>query len=165
MSGSRKTLLVCGIPTALLLLVQLVPYGRNHTNPPPGNEPDWNSPRTRELARRACFDCHSHETRWPWYSSIAPLSWRVQSHVDEGRRNLNFSAFEPANRRMAHSAGEAGEVVDEGEMPLQDYLLMHADARLSLVEKRELAMGLEATFAPFVEAERKRREERRRNAE
>ena len=60
---------------ALVVLPQLVPYGRDHRNPPITGTPTWDSPRTAELARRACFDCHSHETRWPWYSSLAPLSW------------------------------------------------------------------------------------------
>lgn len=165
MPRSRKLILGIGIPAAILVLIQLVPYGRAHTNPPVEREPAWDSPRTRELAKRACFDCHSNETRWPWYSSIAPLSWRVQAHVDEGREKLNFSAFDAGSRRMAHSAGEAGEVVTEGEMPLKDYVMMHPEARLSLVERRDLAAGLDATFAVFVEAERKRREERRRNGE
>jgi hypothetical protein len=146
-------LLGFGIPIVALLAIQLVPYGRNHTNPPPGNAPAWDSPRTLELARRACFDCHSHETRWPWYASVAPLSWRVQSHVNAGRRKLNFSAFDPASRRMTHAAGEAGEVVTEGEMPLRDYLMMHPEARLTESERRELAAGLDATFAAFRETE------------
>ena len=58
---------------ALALLIQLVPYGRAHTNPPVVAEPNWDSPQTRELAVRACFDCHSNETTWPWYSNIAPI--------------------------------------------------------------------------------------------
>ena len=67
-----------GAMLGLLCLAQLVPYGRAHTNPPVVREPSWDSPRTRELAVRACFDCHSHETRWPWYSNVAPVSWLVQ---------------------------------------------------------------------------------------
>jgi mono/diheme cytochrome c family protein len=74
--------------TGLLVLVaaaQLVPYGRDHDNPPVAAEPTWDTPTTRELARRACFDCHSNETQWPWYSNIAPLSWLIQRDVEEGR--------------------------------------------------------------------------------
>ena len=67
------------------LLMQFVPYGRNHSNPPVISEPHWDSPQTRELAVDACFDCHSNETNWPWYSNIAPVSWMVQRHTDEGR--------------------------------------------------------------------------------
>ena len=60
-------------------LTQVVPYGRNHTNPAVVYEPDWDSPETRALAERACFDCHSNETTWPWYSTIAPISWLTQA--------------------------------------------------------------------------------------
>ncbi len=136
---------------ALFGLIQLVPYGRQHANPPAGASPAWDSPRTLELARRACFDCHSNETKWPWYASIAPISWRIQRHVDEGRAKLNLTAFDAASRKMTHAAGEASEEVTKGEMPLSDYLLMHAEARLTATEKQELARGLDATFAAFGE--------------
>lgn len=122
--------------------LQLVPYGRDHANPPVTGEPAWDSPRTRALAERACFDCHSNETRWPVYASIAPFSWIVQDHVDEGRAALNFSTFD----RPQEEAHEAAEVVAEGEMPLWDYVLMHPSARLSAAEQRELIAGLQATL-------------------
>jgi len=136
---------VTGIATAglaIVLLIQLVPYGRAHSNPPTTGQPSWDSPETERLARRACFDCHSHETGWPWYASIAPISWRVQSHVDEGRSKLNFSAFD----RPQEEAHEAAEAVRNGEMPLWDYVLMHPESRLSAEEKQRLVSGLRATF-------------------
>jgi hypothetical protein len=77
-----------------LLLIQLVPYGRDHDNPPVQSEPPWDSPDTRALARQACFDCHSNETEWPAYANIAPVSWLVQRDVDEGRAVLNFSEWQ-----------------------------------------------------------------------
>lgn len=126
----------------VLLVLQLVPYGREHTNPPVAAEPAWDQPATRALTARACFDCHSNETRWPWYSSVAPLSWFVQSHVDTGRRVLNFSEWQ----RGYEEAREAAESVREGEMPLTSYLLLHAEARLSASEQRQLIRGLEATL-------------------
>src|SRR5687768_3027163 len=70
----------------VLAAVQLVPYGRDHTNPPVRQEPAWDRPQTRALVARACFDCHSNETTWPWYSHIAPVSWLIQRDVVEGRR-------------------------------------------------------------------------------
>jgi len=73
------------------LAIQLVPYGRDHTNPSGGSEPNWDSPETKALFDRACADCHSNDTTWPWYSNIAPLSWLVQRDVDEGRRYFNAS--------------------------------------------------------------------------
>lgn len=151
---NRSKALVVGLLSVLGLFValQLVPYGRDHANPPAGTPVAWDTPRTEALARRACFDCHSNETRWPWYSNVAPISWRVQKHVDEGRAKLNFSDFRPGNEEVGEAAGEAAETVQKGEMPLQDYLLAHADARLTEAEKKELMRGLEATFAAFAEA-------------
>jgi hypothetical protein len=127
---------------ALFGVAQLIPYGRDHTNPPVVREPAWDSPRTRELAVRACFDCHSNETHWPWYAHVAPTSWLLQSHVDEGRQVLNFSEW----TRPYEEAGEAAETVLDGTMPLDSYLLLHPRARLSAAEKKQLADGLRATL-------------------
>ena len=110
-----------------LLAIQLVPYGRDHSNPPLRSEPPWDSPTTRALAKQACFDCHSNETEWPAYASIAPASWLVQHDVDEGRAVLNFSEWQ----RPQEEATKASEELMEGEMPPAVYLLMHAHARLS----------------------------------
>lgn len=126
----------------LLVLVQVVPYGRDHGNPPVAVEPSWNQPSTRALAVRACFDCHSNQTRWPWYSRLAPISWMVQNHVDEGRRTLNFSEWNTGYKE----AHEASKTVLEGSMPPPGYLLLHPEARLQAAERRELARGLDATL-------------------
>ena len=137
----RRT--VIGGGSAFLLLfvaIQFVPYGKDHTNPTVLAEPQWDSPRTRELAVKACFDCHSNETHWPWYSNVAPLSWQVQDHVDEGRSELNFSEW----GRRQHE-GEIVEVFQEGEMPPTTYKLRFWD-RLSGSEKDELLAGLIKTF-------------------
>jgi hypothetical protein len=128
---------------ALLLLMQLVPYGRDHTNPPVIKEPNWDSPRTRELAVRACFDCHSNQTKWPWYSKYAPLSWVVQRHVDEGRTVLNFSDW---THDWERAKGQASANVLLGDMPLASYKFLHPEAKLSQSEKVELAKGLAETF-------------------
>lgn len=124
------------------LLIQLAPYGRGHSNPPVALEPAWDQPATRALAERACFDCHSNRTSWPWYSHVAPASWMVQAHVDEGREVLNFSQW----NRSFEEADEAAEVVLEGEMPPASYLLLHPEARLSDSERDQLARGLTASM-------------------
>jgi len=140
------------IAVALVIFVaQFVPYGREHRNPPDGTLASFDSPVTEELARRACFDCHSNRTRWPWYASIAPISWRIQHHVIEGREKLNLTAFDATTEKMADAAGEAGESVTKGKMPPKDYLLMHSEARLTPAESATLARGLDATFAGFVQ--------------
>lgn len=127
----------------LLVLIQLVPYGRAHTNPPVVQEPAWDSPATRALAKRACFDCHSNETAWPWYTNIAPVSWMIQRHVDEGRQKLNFSDWGNSRER---ELDEIAEVILEGEMPLPNYLPMHPEARLTPAEKQALIDGLNASL-------------------
>jgi hypothetical protein len=142
-TSTKKILRGVAITFAVAVVaIQLVPYGRDHTNPPRVVEPTWDRPETRELAVRACFDCHSNETAWPWYAHVAPTSWLVQSDVDEGRRVLNFSDWS----RGYEEAAEAAEVVLENEMPPRSYTILHPEARLSPHEKRELAAGLNATL-------------------
>jgi mono/diheme cytochrome c family protein len=126
----------------VLVLAQLVPFGRSHSNPPITAEPAWDSAETRALAVRACFDCHSNETRWPWYTNVAPVSWVTTRHVDEGRSKLNYSEFD----RRQEEASESAETVREGEMPLFDYTVAHPEARLSDTEIDALVAGLLATF-------------------
>lgn len=126
----------------LALGIQLVPYGRDHTNPPVTAEPKWNDQVTRQLAVRACFDCHSNQTVWPWYSNVAPFSWLVQSDVNEARADLNFSQFDKPQK----AARRASHEVAEGDMPEIQYLLMHPKARLNAGEKAQLVAGLKATL-------------------
>jgi mono/diheme cytochrome c family protein len=135
---------------AFFLIIQLIPYGRNHTNPPVVSEPQWDSPTTRELARRACFDCHSNETVWPWYTNIAPLSWLTQRDVNEGRSQLNFSEWgSQMNAEGEHtSPNEIAAIVQSGEMPPGLYLLIHPTARLSPDEIDALAGGLVKSLQP-----------------
>ncbi len=129
---------------SVLAAIQFIPYGRVWSNPPIIREPAWDSPATRALAKRACFDCHSNETVWPWYSRVAPVSWLVQRDVAEGRRVLNFSEWE-SGRREGEKPEKIREELAEGEMPPMQYTLIHAEARLTKEEQRQLADGLAAT--------------------
>jgi hypothetical protein len=91
------------------------------------------------ILRTACYDCHSNETAWPWYSSVAPASWLLADHVSEGRRELNFSTWaEQQPRRMDHKLEELVEKVRDGEMPLKSYTLMHPQARLTDEQRQVL---------------------------
>ena len=126
----------------LFAAIQLVPYGRDHVNPPMGAEPAWDSPRTRELFMTTCGDCHSHATRWPWYTHVAPASWLVTHDVMEGREHFNVSGW-PTGDRHAH---EAAEEYAEGEMPPWIYMPLHPDASLSAADRDALLAGLRATF-------------------
>ncbi|HSL96180.1 MAG TPA: heme-binding domain-containing protein [Thermoleophilia bacterium] len=138
-------LLVAG--ALLLAAIQFVPYGRQHENPPVTAEPAWDSERTEELVRAACYDCHSNETRWPWYSHIAPTSWLLTRDVDEGREVLNFSEWSFSPEEAAFVAVAIEEVVRDGEMPPREYRLMHPEARLSEAEQQELIDGVKASLS------------------
>jgi hypothetical protein len=122
---------------ALLLALQLVPYGRDHSNPPVIRDAPWPTDEGRSLAVDACYDCHSNETKWPWYSHVAPMSWLVQRDVERGRAELNFSEWEG-------DADDAADAVEDGSMPPRNYTLLHPDARLSAEEKAALVRELEA---------------------
>lgn len=128
----------------LFLIIQLAPYGRDHSNPPVVREPAWDSTATREMARRACFDCHSNQTIWPWYSRIAPASWLVYNDVAEGREILNFSDWQNG-RREGEKADEISEEIEEGKMPPFQYRLAHPEAQLSDADKQFLIKGLTTT--------------------
>ena len=124
----------------LLVGIQLLPFGRVE-NPPVTAEPAWDSPRTRELVARSCFDCHSNQSRRQWYH-LAPVSWLVAYDVAEAREHLNFSEWD---REQDEDAADAADEVEEGVMPLDRYLLVHPEARLTDAERAELVRGLEAT--------------------
>jgi hypothetical protein len=122
----------------------LIPYGRDYVNPPVVSEPNWINQETQDLTRRACFDCHSNETQWLWYSNIAPASWLIYRDVIDGRRHLNFSDW---NNIRLEGLGELTSVISEGEMPPLQYLLIHTSARLSVTEKGQLTSGLLSTLS------------------
>jgi hypothetical protein len=138
-----------GLAAALFLLIQLIPI-RPQPNPPVLAEPAWDSPGTRALAQRACFDCHSNETVWPAYSYVAPVSWLVVHDTVDGRRQLNFSAWGDPQL----SGREARELnpdkirreIARGSMPPRIYLLTHPEARLTDAEKQQLIDGLIASL-------------------
>jgi hypothetical protein len=111
----RTIFLILAAVAALFLLAQLVPY--RISDPTTRHEPAWDSPRTRALVVAACFDCHSNETKTPWYGKIAPMSWWLNNHVEDGRRALNFSEW-PQNQRRAR---RAAETVQRGSMPPSYY--------------------------------------------
>jgi hypothetical protein len=145
LSWKRLVLFTLGGLALLFVLVQFIPYGRDHTNPPVTKEPAWDSPQTRAFAVGACYDCHSNETKWPWYTNIAPVSWLVQGDVDSGRGALNFSEWDKAQDT---GISDVVEAINGGSMPPFYYAWMpnHSDAKLSAAEKAAFVSGLEATF-------------------
>ena len=121
---------------------------------PATREVRWNSPQTRELAQHACLDCHSNETVWPWYAYIAPLSWQIAHHVNDGRRHLNFSEWDLPNENEERIIDE----ISSGKMPLWDYLLLHPEAKLTKAEEQALLDGLKQTLTNDPPIKRQRRQ-------
>mgnify|MGYP001194389411 CR=1 FL=1 len=120
------------------LLLQLIPLPGRGNNPPVSSEPNWDNPQTRTLAKRACFDCHSNESRWTLYAYIAPVSWLIYSDIMQGRSRLNFSEW----NTHPQAAGEIASSIQEGEMPPAIYLPLHPEAKLTTAEKQQLITGL-----------------------
>ena len=137
----RRFLLRAGLGLLVVaVLLQLVPYGRDHTNPPVTQDAPWPDGRARELATAACYDCHSNQTRWPPQSYVAPFSWLLTRDVEQGRAELNFSTWDSDDGE----ADDGAEAVAEGSMPPRRYLLVHPDANLSVAERQVLVEALEA---------------------
>ena len=137
--------LIKRILLGLLVLLVIAQFIRpDYENPPVDASQDFiqvSSPPSEIAAtlKAACYDCHSHETVYPWYAQVSPVSWWIQHHVEEGREHLNFSIWETYNaKKKAHKMEECYEEVEEGEMPLQGYDLMHGDAKLSPAQKTAL---------------------------
>jgi len=124
-------------------LIQLVPFGKTYTNPPMVAEPNWDSPATRQMAKEHCFQCHSNETEWPWYSKIAPASWLIAFDVTEGRDKFNFSDWNSNPGEL----DEMIEVINSGEMPPIQYWIFHPSSRLNDQQKQDFVQGLKATVA------------------
>jgi hypothetical protein len=138
----RRSVLI-GLVLVVVLVGVLVLVGNvgvAHSNPAVTHTIAWDSPRTEQLMRSACFDCHSNETAWPWYSFVAPASFLVAKDVNEGRDHMNLST--------GHDI-EADEMIKEirgGDMPPAIYLPLHPAANLSADDKAALIAGIEATF-------------------
>jgi heme-binding protein len=126
------------------------------TNPPRTNPPVIHDlmassappPQVAAMLRASCYDCHSSETRWPWYSHIAPMSWLIANDVKEGRENMNFSDWPNDNpMRAAKRLENMSDEVGSGEMPLPKYTKIHADARLTEIQRKELTDWMDAEAA------------------
>ena len=142
------------IDAALILVIfgaiQLVPV--NRANPPVRREPVWDSPETEALVKGACYDCHSNETRWPWYAKIAPASWVVWYDVTQARKHLNFTEWDrfthaeyvdPNNPFPPKTLTERiAQVLTSGRMPLGIYRIAHRPARLTSGQRDALLAGL-----------------------
>ena len=132
----RVTRWTIGALIVVGIAIQLVPVER--TNPPNDGEVPA-TPEVRAILRRACYDCHSNETVWRWYSHVAPVSWLVAHDVKEGRAALNFTAWNAIDPgKQTKLIRESWDEVSEGEMPPALYLPMHSDASLTAGDRKLL---------------------------
>jgi len=138
--------LIFGGLVLVFLAIQLVPVER--TNLPVTAEIQAPSD-VSSILRRSCYDCHSNETKWPWYSRVAPVSWLLERDVREGRRELNFSQWRTlAPARKAKKVKESLTEIENGDMPPWYYLPMHPDAKLTGKDKAVLGSWLKAQMVP-----------------
>lgn len=90
----------------------------------------------KNIFKKACYDCHSNETVWPWYSKVAPVSWFIIKDVKDGRNQLNFSEWEKLNRNVKEKRIKAiWEQINNDEMPLNNYKYLHPDSKLDIIQK------------------------------
>ena len=121
-------------------VIQLIPIDRS--NPPITREPNWSSPEARALVKQSCFQCHSNETEWPWYSYIAPASWLIKFDVVEGRDKFNYSEWD----KNPGNLSEMVENIDSGSMPPMQYAIFHPESKLNAQQKQALDDALTSTF-------------------
>jgi len=126
---------------AVFVLIQFVPYGRDHTQQPATNAFKWSSPQAEAIAKKSCYDCHSNKTKWWWGVKIAPASWLAQHDIDDAQKVFNFSEWD-------------GSLTTEGlqnainnNMPPLQFTLLHPSAKLSDADKQTLVDGFQASLA------------------
>ena len=143
--------IIRGILLVLLAAFVIIQFFRfDKSNPPIDAQQDYYTlaqppAEVAQLLEAACNDCHSHATKYPWYTNIAPVSWWIQGHIDNGREELNFSEIASYPQgKFSHKMEECAEMLREKEMPLLSYMIMHNDAWLSDEERERMAVFFEA---------------------
>lgn len=132
----------------LLIVFQL--FRIDKTNPPLDKSKDIltitnAAPKIASILKISCYDCHSNEVTYPWYTNVAPVSWWIKKHINEGRRHLNFSEWgNYTSKKADHKLEECIENVQEGEMPMSSYTLIHKDAEISKEQKNALLKWFKA---------------------
>ncbi|HEX8617166.1 MAG TPA: heme-binding domain-containing protein [Thermoanaerobaculia bacterium] len=144
----RFLLILLGLLVVAFVAIQFVRPER--TNPPTNAADVLRAPRNvQPILKRACYDCHSNETHWPWYSNIAPMSWALVHDVEEGRAEMSFSEWNSYNAdQRDHLLEEICEQVERGEMPLKPYTLLHPSAKLTIEDKRALCVWTDSLLPP-----------------
>lgn len=148
----QRTRRCLGIGAAVLVVIQFL--GPARTNSPVTESHTLRSrvqipPRVGDILNRACMDCHSQETRWPWYSRVAPVRWWLVGHVNGGRKELNLSEWtQYSSGYAAATLGSMAEAARRDLMPPESYQILHPGAKLSAEEKK--------VFCDWAQAEKRR---------
>ena len=135
-----KKLLI--IVIVLLVAIQFITIDK--TNPPIDMSKDFisliNSPsELGTVIKSSCYDCHSHHTKYPWYSNVAPISWLIKDHINNGRNHLNFSTWaDYSEKKKDHKLEECIEMIKSGEMPMNGYVMLHDEAEITHEQKMKL---------------------------
>ncbi|MDX1686303.1 MAG: heme-binding domain-containing protein [Saprospiraceae bacterium] len=133
------------LTVVILALIVIQFFGIDKTNPPVDPDQDFltqsnGDAELLQLIETACYDCHSHTTEYPWYTSVAPFSWWINGHITEAREHLNFSEFGTYSQDdKEHLMKECVEVLREKEMPLLSYMIMHRDAWIDDEQRERMA--------------------------
>ncbi|MCJ8152240.1 heme-binding domain-containing protein [Chryseobacterium sp. SSA4.19] len=126
----------------IFIIMQFFPIDKTNPVPTPGMDflriKDTPS-QISTIISNSCYDCHSNETKYPWYSNVAPFSWILKNHIDEGRKEFNFSTFAVYEPKIqAHKLQECIEMIEKKEMPLESYFIGHQDAKLTDQQRKLL---------------------------
>jgi uncharacterized protein YxeA len=136
----QKTLIGIGI---LMILFQFIPKNHNHSNEQMFIKKYDPPKEILTLLQTSCFDCHSNNTNYPWYGYIQPVTLFINHHVNEGKEEFNFDELHLySDKKRKHKIHEAIEEIEENEMPLKSYVILHQDAKLSLKHKKQLIKWL-----------------------
>ncbi|WP_164112155.1 MULTISPECIES: heme-binding domain-containing protein [Sphingobacterium] len=127
---------------ALLIVIQFWGTKKNSSSVPSENAIEKHytvPPKVLGLLKTSCYDCHSNNTVYPWYNNIQPVKWWLASHINDGKKHLNFDEFNAySSDKMLHKLDEVAETVSKGEMPLNSYTLIHGNAKLSNNDRKEI---------------------------
>jgi len=145
----KRIFKIVGISLLVVLIgIQFIRIDKN--NPPVDESLNFFStesfsPEGMALVKNACYDCHSNESKYPWYSNFAPVSFLLADHIKEGREELNFSEYQSySDKKKNHKLEEISEALREGWMPIDNYVWMHSEAKLSAEQRESLAKEFDA---------------------
>jgi len=139
----------------IIILIQVFPGKRPDVtlvNPNDIHQEILIDAQVSQILKSACYDCHSNESRYPWYTDIVPVSWLIIHDINEGRSELNFSEWlNYSVKRKAHKLEEIVEVVESGEMPMKAYTILHAEARLTDEQINLITKWAKSTSGRYLE--------------